>query len=146
MRILVLLMLLAPLTSYGGAWVVGSFENDDALDWVGSLSGQTSSVVKRALAVSDKGYLEVDTCSVAIAAADIVASARTNSFDHLPDEVTSWISSNKRELQGDTLVSTALVALGRCAGERSEIAELWGDAMPEQCLKELINRLILDGT
>src|SRR5215468_1909995 len=63
-----------------GAWGHGSFENDDAADWVHEFELQGASAVVSALEYisrfPEEEYLEAPGASVAIAAAEIVAAAR----------------------------------------------------------------------
>jgi Domain of unknown function (DUF4259) len=63
-----------------GAWGHGSFENDDAADWVHEFELQGASAVVPAQEsvskIPEDEYLEAPEASVAIAAAEIVAAAR----------------------------------------------------------------------
>ena len=61
-----------------GAWGHGSFSNDAALDWLAELRGGDPDLFGEALdrivAAEDDVYLDVDDCSAALAAAEIVAA------------------------------------------------------------------------
>ena len=59
-------------------WGSGSFENDDAQDFLGELESLTVDGVKQKLshAADHEGYLEAPESSVAVAAAEVVATAK----------------------------------------------------------------------
>jgi len=113
-----------------GAWGSGPFENDDALDWVASLvgsSGEATLVEAFAqVALRDDQYLEAPDASVAVAAAEVVATARGAPGAGLPSAVDEWITSHKNE------VTVPTAELARSAMERvasnSELAEVWEES------------------
>ena len=117
--------------SLAGAWDIGPFDNDDALDWVWELSeSKDLSVVSDALqAVSDSpGYLEAPTGSMAIAAAEVVAALRGNPRPQLPAEVSGWVSNFKGKVD-DSLVESARQAIAAVKNvESSELAQLWSES------------------
>jgi hypothetical protein len=112
-----------------GAWAAGSFDNDDAMDWVIGLSDASGdSVVREALAplVSpDARYLEAPRCSIAIAAAETVAAARGHPTAALPEEVAGWIE--KKPAVSPDLVVLAREAVDRILRE-SELKDLWEES------------------
>lgn len=70
-----------------GAWGSGSFDNDDALDWVNDLEGSKgTAVIEFALqAVLDESdYLEAPECSAALCAAEVVAALKGAPGQGLP--------------------------------------------------------------
>lgn len=114
-----------------GAWDVGSFDNDDALDWVWELTESDDlSVVKEALhaANSTSGYLEAPTASIALAAAEVVAALKGKPSAQLPDEVSEWVQDHKADMDG-SLIQAAKKAIERVQNvESSELAQLWSDS------------------
>ena len=115
-----------------GAWGAGVFDNDDASDWVWELEDDADGQVLIE-ALSEIVDTPVDEqpeapeCSNALAAAEVVASARAaTSTSHLPTEASVWIQANR------ALVTPALVALASGAVERisidSELKDLWDEA------------------
>ncbi len=82
-----------------GVWGAKSFENDDALDWVADLDEANDiEPVTKALNYivnGDSDYLEIPECSVAVAAAEIVAALRGFPVSDPPDEVQDWIENKK---------------------------------------------------
>src|ERR1700739_1944312 len=110
-----------------GAWAEGSFDNDDAGDWMGDLGkAEDISVLEEAFsAVNDLGtddYLEAPECSVAIAAAEVVAAMRKRPATKLPEEVTEYVA--RIGPPPPALVAAALAALERIR-TKSELKELW---------------------
>lgn len=75
-----------------GAWGVGSFENDGALDWLADLQDEGLAAVRRALsAVVDAAEQPdaPDSCN-ALAAAEVVATLAGKPCADLPAEVQDW--------------------------------------------------------
>lgn len=114
-----------------GAWDVGPFDNDDALDWVWELSESDDlSVVEDALqnAISTEGYLEAPTASIALAAAEVVAALKGKPRAQLPAEVSAWVDNHDSEVD-DSLVRAARQAIAQVRNdELSELAQLWSDS------------------
>ena len=112
-----------------GAWGSGSFENDDAMDWVIDLeeAGDLSILTDAFEAVTDQDAddLEAPDCAAALAAAEVVAAMAGRPAAALPDEVTAWIA-------GREPASGPLKALARRAVDKvlagSELAELWEES------------------
>lgn len=109
-----------------GAWGTGSFENDDALDWVFELEKERNfqflaDAFETVLDQKDT-YLEAPDCSVAICAAEVTAGLLGNPADDLPEEVLAW-------MDGKPDPSSALVKLAKNALnvilKNSELKELW---------------------
>ena len=118
-------------SALAGAWDTGSFDNDDALDWIWELSESNDlTVVKDTLdaAANSSGYLEAPTASTAIAAAEVVAALRGNPRPDLPVEVSEWVQTHRLTV-GDDLLKTAKEAIARIRKEdSSELAQLWSEA------------------
>ncbi|MGX1162372.1 uncharacterized protein DUF4259 [Arthrobacter sp. SLBN-100] len=126
-----------------GAWGYLPFENDDALDWLDELEAAGADVIRGALANVDGGYVETPEGSVAIAAADITAACQGHPSGDLPENVADWVTAHGREITAED-VELALEAVGRVAGEESELAELWDDVdEPEwrESVEDLAERL-----
>lgn len=111
-----------------GAWGHNSFENDDALDWVGVLeaSSDNSAIIKALndVTADAEDYIEAPECSIAIAAAEVVAAVNGNPTASLPEEVTEW-------LKGKPNTDPSLAAKARQAMDvvlaDSELKELWAE-------------------
>lgn len=111
-----------------GAWGAGPFDNDDAQDWVielqkGSGIAALAGALQHVETVS--GYIEAPECSVALAAAAIVAVARGKPAADLPEEVQQWLESARPRVTPQ-LVSRAHDVVVRCRDSKeSELRELW---------------------
>src|SRR5262245_5728778 len=134
-----------------GAWGTGSFENDDALDFVVRLETEGKAAIAAALqdvTRLDAGdYLEAPEASSAIAAAEVVAAAHDGEATRLPEEARRWLSQH-----GDGIVTPRLLASARGSVERvltqSELKDLWqeggADAQSEAWenrVRDLLRRL-----
>ena len=125
-----------------GAWGVGNFENDDALDWGSELEGaEDSSALEETLrVVTEHGdaYLESPDACRAMAAAEVVAALSHASSPDMPEEVAQWIS--QRHLDGSNLAQLALSALQRIK-TNSELKELWDDSDSKTEWYQVISQL-----
>ncbi|MCB9886839.1 MAG: DUF4259 domain-containing protein [Planctomycetes bacterium] len=111
-----------------GAWGHGSFDNDDAGDWVWELEESSDfRVVKTALdaVVSESDHLEAPACSEAVAAAEIVAAALGRPVAELPDEARAWVEEH-RDVPPDIaiLARRAVTAIA----DKSELRDLWEES------------------
>jgi hypothetical protein len=135
-----------------GAWGPGSFENDDALDFVVGLERDGAAAIRLALEVvtglGARDYLEVPQASAAIAASEVVAAARDGERSRLPQTAQDWLGGH-----GESLADPQFAALAHRAVERiltqSELKELWdeGDAGAQSDawvngVRQLIARLL----
>lgn len=143
------LMLLAGAGAFAGAWDIGPFENDDALDWVWELTESVDGTpLNRAFddVLRSPRYVEAPSASIAIAAAEVLAALKGEARDGLPDEVTEWVQG--RKLAADArMTEKAVNAIKLVMDEEvSELAQLWADA-PELAkdwrasLEDLLKRL-----
>lgn len=108
-----------------GAWGPGSFENDDALDWLADLvDGGGMDVVQGAFdMVVDGEYLEAPEAASALAAAEVVAALAGRPVDDLPEDAAEWVAAKARH-PGDRLVRRARAVVQRVRAD-SELKELW---------------------
>jgi len=130
-----------------GAWGPGPFQNDDAGDWVWDLeSDDDGSVVIEALSIIVDTPIdeqpEATECAHALAAAEVVASARGPRSDGLPDEANVWINAHAARIDRSWL------ALASGAVERvmidSELKDLWDEARDDswsEGVADLVRRL-----
>jgi len=133
-------------TAYAGAWGDGSFENDDALDWVADcVKSATPVPVSAAIdaAVRSK-YIEAPEGSAAVAAAEVVAAALGKPSSKLPSELRAWVQRQSTE-QLAQLAPAARTALARILDSKvSELRQLWSEGKPNtwsQNIVELQSRL-----
>lgn len=112
-----------------GAWGTGSFENDDAMDWVSDLaSAQDTTPLREAFTqvIQCDGYLELPEASAAIAAAEVVSTLQGRPADNLPGSVREYAN------RIDEPLTLELIELAHRAIERvksnSELQELWDES------------------
>jgi hypothetical protein len=129
--LLVLLTLCIAPCVHAGAWGVRAFENDDALDWLSELESTSGSRLLEAAVrqVDTKArYVEAPMCSVALAAAEVIAAANGHPAQKLPPEVTAWIKRVRPRVNASLLMEARL-AVERCRSpENSELRELWQES------------------
>lgn len=111
-----------------GAWGTGSFENDDAADWVGELATISPEELTRILAqaADDAEYLEAPAASVAVAAAEVVAALSGAAADGAPAKIGEWAGKNSQAFTME-LKATAIRAVDRVR-RNSELKDLWMEA------------------
>lgn len=113
-----------------GAWGDGVFENDDACDFLSEVESaepeKRSALIFQVLrgVVDHCGYLEVDQGNIAIAAAALVAAARSGELAGAAGERSASI---KVSTATPDLFALAARALERVTGTDSEWSGLWGE-------------------
>jgi len=109
-------------------WGTGSFENDDAQDFLGELASLTIDELKQKLAYAaeHEGYLEARESSVVVATAEVVATAKGAPPVNVPPAIAEWVS----KVEGTP--SHEMSDLARRAVKRvrsnSELKDLWQEA------------------
>ncbi len=112
-----------------GAWGVGTFENDDASDWVYQLEeADDLDLVRVTLqaAADPEGYLEAPICCMALAAAEVVAALSGRAAPDLPEEIRTWVGAQGRRPPPE-LRTLSVKALDQVAAD-SELKELWAES------------------
>ena len=114
-----------------GAWGAGSFENDDAGDWLWELCDEpkeelVSDVLSRIATMDSAEYLEASDCSVGLVAAEVVAALKGSPNPEMPAEAKDCISKLKIK-SSSNLISLALKVVERIKTD-SELKELWDES------------------
>ena len=111
-----------------GAWGTGSFENDEAKDWVAGLDKIVPEELTRILAqaVDVPGYMEAPAAYVAVAAAEVVAALSGASAEGAPPGIVDWAEARPQALTPE-LKAVAIRALERVR-RNSEAKDLWMEA------------------
>jgi hypothetical protein len=120
-----------------GAWGEGAFDNDIAADWAwefetADLEGGLrliTDALAAAAQTGDAAYLDARAGTVAVAAAELVASIDGSPIDESAYNETAcqWIARARPASDAD-LTKLARRALSRVTGQRSELADLWDEA------------------
>ena len=109
-----------------GAWGVGSFENDDALDWIALLQRDGEKAIAAAFASAENTeYLDVDVGSDIVAAAEAVAAMNGNIMQKAPRELVTWTAG--RSMPSPELIQRARAAIKRIL-HGSELHDLWEES------------------
>ena len=130
-----------------GAWGHGTFDNDDAQDWLwlleedrdGSLLRDTLAAVAAAKRNDD---VDAPEATRALAAAEVVAAAAGAAPADLPDEARIWLTAHGTAVEDD-LADLARAAVSRVRAD-SELRDLWDEVGPADWLSvvdELAARL-----
>ncbi len=124
-----------------GAWGYNSFENDDAMMWSDDCvsSRHPAAFVERSLTKITSSPDAIDSRR-AIAAAELVATARGHRAREFPEDLRVWLDdSNFKPTARMRALATAAVTRIR---DESELRELWqGDSAWLQSCRRLLQRL-----
>jgi len=133
-----------------GAWGPGSFQNDDALDWVDSLAEYDdlsfiTSTLERAidedLVTYHHNYVETENLDNVIAAAEVVAAIKGHPGADIPEEVNEWIQMYHPVVDENIMELTRLVVAR--ALETQELGDLWVDLSTYEAWRNVIENLQL---
>ena len=133
-----------------GAWGVGNFENDSALDWVWDLKRSNrlrllKSTISNVL--KSEEYIDADLGCTGLAAAEVVAALIGKPLDGLPQDVKDWVQKQRKK-PNDQLIGQARLAVERIRTEDiSELKLLFGegDELPNDwyaVVDDLLERLV----
>ncbi len=130
-----------------GAWGLGNFENDDALDWVYELEGSEdlSAVLDAFKAINlgepapdmSSAYNDATECSRALAAAEVIAALRGHPHPDLPTEVAAWVGAHGHLALNETVLAEAHAAISAVL-KRSELQELWEETEEYEDWREVV--------
>lgn len=112
-----------------GAWGVGNFENDTALDWVDSLEKYNDlTYIQETLENIDEDYIETDEGEILLVAIEAIASLKGNpSKNSYSESLHQWVELHSLEVPND-LLDRAKVLLDLMASDKSELKVLWEEA------------------
>ena len=111
-----------------GAWGIGSFENDTALDWLYDFGENDFRLIDRTLAgvagMVAADELDADEASEVLAAAECVAAAAGYPLNNPPEELAEWLAENSPIQVKPDYIEMARKAVARVLAD-SELRELW---------------------
>ena len=110
-----------------GAWGIGTFENDDAVEWLDELqASEDRSVLQTALERPEIGeeYIEAPEGIHILCAGEIIAALQGQSAPDLPDEARDWVQEHK-SLDISSLIPIATRKIDQVLDDGSELRELW---------------------
>ncbi|MGF2412819.1 DUF4259 domain-containing protein [Ferruginibacter sp.] len=125
-----------------GAWEIGNFGNDDAMDFVADVidngKQEILNAIQKIFNAAPTEYLEAPDCSIALAAIEFIAAAKGNAAADFPEEAIAWLSENEilpfksKGILGFGSKETDIITISQQAIERiinkSELLELWQEA------------------
>lgn len=138
-----------------GAWGIRNFDNDGAADFTYDVYDNGKKVIKSSLLKimksKEKDYLDASDCEEALAAAEIIAAAKGQPSEDLPNEMKEWLANNdvltfKKSLfsKNIDLVNLAQLSIQKIVAN-SELQELWEETDDfdtwKQIQADLIDRL-----
>lgn len=118
-----------------GAWGVGNFENDDAVDWACDIAGSKGVKVLTAplrSIVSTSDYIEAPDCCQALVSAEIIAKNLYQDTLDLPEEIQGWLKQKKGLFGKPPIIEGEHASLAAEAVKKiisdSELKDLWQEA------------------
>lgn len=124
-----------------GAWDVGSFDNDAALDFIDGFTRIDDLTRAFAALGPEEACADADAACDAIAAADVVAAMMGRPAPDMPDRLGETVAG--LGAASEALIAAAVRAV-RHARTHSELAELWAAAEEEDwqsAVDDLLARL-----
>lgn len=113
-----------------GTWGTGSFENDDAADFIVTVTEEAGTEALRAALrqATSEGLLEVSDGANAIVAAEIVAAALGKATPEASAnaDVMAWVANGQATIDPG-LALAAVQALNKVLGDDSEMRYLWAE-------------------
>jgi len=93
-----------------GAWGSGSFENDDAADWLAQLVTIAPYDLTKIFgqAADDATYFEAPAASIVVAAAEVVAALNGSPAKGVPPEIVNWTTDRQATPELKALALRAL--------------------------------------
>src|SRR3954451_17464110 len=118
-----------------GAWGVGLFENDSALDLVVAATdsdGMTTitEAISEVAHAATTVVVDAPVVEAALAAAELVALAGGAAARELPPEADQWLQVHGEKVDG-ALMEGARAAVTRVLDGPSELRSLWFGSQPE---------------
>lgn len=107
-------------------WGTGSFENEEAQNWLKNLKtlglDDLSEIFR---AVDPAGYLEAPAASIVIAAAEVIAARKGAPPQPVPREIEEWLRQAPTALSALSELACHAV---HCVRLNSELKDLWLEA------------------
>ena len=123
-----------------GAWGSGHFENDDALDFLGEITGvEGLAAAFTALPPAGEGAVDATDASRAMAAAEVVAAMKGCPSDDCPKQLTGRLGALGRPTRD--LLDLARSAVSRVLFD-SELLDLWAESDESEAWNQAVTDLI----
>ena len=122
-----------------GAWELGAFDNDSALDWIDGSDGDAAAVDAAFAAAHGLEYVEEPEGSAIVAAATIVAAAVAGQSEEALPPAAEALAATL--VVDEALRSRAVAALDIVLGGNSELRQLHDEAPTSAQWRDSIERL-----
>jgi len=109
-----------------GAWGVGNFDNDTALDWIHELEKYDDlTFIEETLDSIDEDYIETDDGEKALIVIEAIASLKGNfSKSSYSEDLNKWVETHPLKVS-NSLLERAKFLLDIIISDNSELKELW---------------------
>jgi hypothetical protein len=108
-------------------WGTGSFENEDAQNWLGQLKSLRMEDLRQIFAhAGQSDYIQAPQASVIVAAAEVLAALKGAPSEKLPPEIADWIT-HATNTSSPELNQLAIEAVDQVR-RNSELKDLWLEA------------------
>ncbi len=127
------------VSALAGAWGDGSFENDDALDWVSQCTQSAcvdtiSATLNNAI---NAKFIEASDGAAVVAASEVIAAASGKPSPSLPSELNKWLKKQPSAKLLE-LAPKARQALARVKDPKaSELKQLWSEGKKNEWAKRI---------
>lgn len=113
------------------AWSTGTFDNDDAMDWLVELQATDDEAFLQAtLEAAGERYLEAPDGARILCACELVAALIGQAASELPEMAREWVEQHP-VLDVHALLPIAMDGLDRVLAMDSELEELWRENADE---------------
>ena len=107
-------------------WGTGSFENEEAQNWLKKLQGMSADDLRQILSAADQAeYAQASEASIMIAAAEVIAAQNGSPPQPLPREIEEWLTHVPAAPEGLSELARNTVNRVRT---NSELKDLWLEA------------------
>lgn len=130
-----------------GAWGIGIFDNDSALDWIDEIvssEGAFHVFVDLMNEAVSTDYLDIDDASgILVFCAIIDYVSNGTPLVNPPDDIIEWVKINKQVKIQQPFKNLAIQGLEIVMSEKSELKELWAESEDYDTWKSQIQQMIL---
>lgn len=126
-------------------WGVNTFDNNDAIEWLKDIEKnndfkKVNTLIKSLNDLADLDDVVLKECTEALAAIELVASAKTDNFKTFPADKLEWLSNAEYSFSEAEI--KAALKLAQSIKKDSEIRELFLDSPMLKTWNEYMDDLI----
>ena len=126
-------------------WGVNTFDNNDAIEWLKNIEANNdfksvNNLIKSLNGLSDLDDVVLKECTEALAAIELVASAKTDNFKTFPADKVDWLTKSEYSFSETEIKAAAQLA--KSIKKDSEIRELFLDSPLLKSWEEYMDDLI----